>query len=376
MALRGIKVLEIAGLAPAPFCGMILADFGATVVRVDKTVPIPDIDCLSNGKRSVAINLKTKRGVEVFQKLCSNTDVLIEPFRKGVMEKLGLGPSVLMRHNPRLVYARLSGFGQEGTYSERVGHDINFVSMSGLLSLLGEEGRQPTPPGNFAADFGGGGLMCALGIVLALLERHTSGTGQVVDCGMVGGTAYLASWLMRSQTLPIWGQQRGCNILDGGAHFYTTYQTKDGGWMAVGAVEPQFYDQLLQGLGLEDVPQFPYDFAECKRIFAEKFKEKTQHEWCQIFEGLDACVTPVLSLSDAATHPHNVANRTFVADREVTTPNPAPKLSHTPGQSLSHLPRPRPGQHTQEVLKEAGLPTEEIQELLRSGVVGCTDSKL
>ncbi|XP_054281751.1 alpha-methylacyl-CoA racemase [Macrosteles quadrilineatus] len=377
MALRGVKVLEIAGLAPAPFCGMVLADFGASVVRVDRTGFSPDADVLSNGKRSIAINLKSPKGVDLLKKLCKTSDVLIEPFRKGVMERLGLGPSVLMEKNPQLIYARLTGFGQTGCYSEKAGHDINYVAMSGVLSILGGKAERLTPPVNLAADFGGGGLMCALGIVLALYARNSLHRGQVVDCDMVGGCAYLASWLLRSQNIPLlWGQPRGCNILDGGAHFYNTYETKDGRWLAVGALEPQFYEDLLQGLGLPDIPQYPDNFEESMRIFTEKFKEKSLEEWIKIFEPLDACVTPVLSLAEAADHPHNKACGSFLPSTEEVVPSPAPHLSVTPGVGASSRPRPQIGQHTRLVLREVGISNGDIEALLREGVVKCGDNKL
>ncbi|GLG97924.1 Uncharacterized protein GBIM_04586 [Gryllus bimaculatus] len=349
MPLKGLQVVELAGLAPAPFCGMLLADFGASVIRVDRTTAGrgEELDCLGNGKKSIAINLKSPKGVEVFRKLCSRSDVLIEPFRKGIMEKLGLGPMDLLKENPKLIYARLTGFGQFGKYSSMAGHDINYVSISGLLSLFGRSGERPIPPTNLAADFGGGGLMCAFGIILALLERARSGKGQIIDASMVDGTAYLGSWLYRSQHLGIWGNPRGNNLLDTGMHFYEVYETKDGKFMAVGALEPQFYDILMNGLGIseDEVPQFG-DTAKAKKVFTEKFKSKTQEEWCKIFNVSDACVTPVLSLEEAVKDPHNSERSSFVKfadDPGRKVPGPAPILSRTPGISKACERSPRAG---------------------------------
>nr|XP_012613591.1 alpha-methylacyl-CoA racemase isoform X3 [Microcebus murinus] len=245
MALRGVCVVELAGLAPGPFCGMILADFGAQVVRVDRPRAIGDVSHLSRGKRSLVLDLKRPRGAAVLRRLCAQADVLLEPFRRGVMEQLQLGPDILHRENPKLIYARLSGFGQSGRFSRLAGHDINYLALSGVLSKIGRSGENPYAPLNLLADFGGGGLMCALGIMMALFERTRSGKGQVIDASMVEGTAYLSSFLWKTQEL--WTQPRGQNILDGGAPFYTTYKTADGGFMAVGAIEPQFYQLLLKG---------------------------------------------------------------------------------------------------------------------------------
>lgn len=315
----------------------------------------------------MAVDLKHEKGVTVIRTLCKTADVLLEPFRKGVMESLGLGPNVLLKDNPRLIYARLSGYGQNGPFSSKGGHDINYVAMSGLLSLFGRYNENPMFPVNLAADFGGGGLMCALGILLALLERQKSNLGQVVDCDMVSGTAYLGSWLYRSQHLPIWGNQRGKNILDSGAHFYETYKTKDGKYMSVGALEPKFYAELLKGLELNDVPQFD-SFEENKKLFASIFLQKTQKEWCEIFENLDACVTPVLSLNEAPQHPHNVERNAFVENAQI--PAPAPNLSRTPAVTNATKKSAQLGVHTESILKELNYADEEIADLEREGVIG------
>ncbi|XP_072353421.1 alpha-methylacyl-CoA racemase isoform X3 [Scyliorhinus torazame] len=247
MALAGIRVIELAGLAPSPLCGMILADFGAKVVRIDRTRAFT-ADVLGRGKRSVALNIKKPEGAEVLKQLCNRSDVLIEPFRRGVMEKLGLGPEGMLEQNPKLIYARLSGFGQSGQYSKNAGHDINYIALSGLLSKFGRKGENPYAPLNVVADFAGGGLMCAMGIILALYERIKSGKGQVIDANMVEGAAYCSSWLWKSQQLSLWNRERGENLLDTGAPFYETYKTSDGKYMAVGALEPQFYDKLIEGV--------------------------------------------------------------------------------------------------------------------------------
>jgi alpha-methylacyl-CoA racemase len=331
-----------------------------------------DLDSLGNGKQSIALNLKHPDGVEIVKRLAKTSDVLIEPFRKGVMEKLGLGPEILMKDNPRLIYARLTGYGQSGYYCKNAGHDINYVGLSGLLSLFGRSGEKPIFPVNFAADFAGGGMTCALGILLALHERHSSGLGQVIDSNMVEGTAYLGSWLYRSQNLPIWGNERGKNHLDTGAHFYEVYETKDGKYMSVGALEPQFYEKLLEGLELDqdEVSQF-VNFEESKILFAKKFKEKTQEEWCAIFDGVDACVAPILSLEEAPKHRHNAERRSFGANSGVTVPNPAPLLSRTPGKASGLRPRPQVGEHTRVVLNGLGYTDDEIAKFVETGVASC-----
>lgn len=379
MALRGLQIVEMAGLAPAPFCGMVLADFGATVIRVGKIEGELDLDCLANGKKSLALNVKHPKGVEILRRICKKSDVLIEPFRKGVMEKLGLGPNILLEDNPQLVYARLTGFGQYGKYSKMAGHDINFIAVSGLLSLLGRRNEKPTAPINLAADFGGGGLLCALGIMMALYERTKSGFGQVVDASMVEGSAYLSSWIFRSQKHPYWGQPRGENVLDTGSHFYDTYETKDGKYMAVGALEPQFYSKLLHGLGFsdEEVPQMENSEAH-RELFTKRFQERTQQEWCEIFDGTDACVTPVLSLDEAPRHPHNAERNSFVTyvDHNIPAPAAAPRLSRTPPITKAIEPKSQHGEHTVEILIDNNYTMQEIEKLQHEGVIATIKSKL
>ncbi|KAM3938035.1 alpha-methylacyl-CoA racemase [Leptodactylus fuscus] len=379
MALAGVRVLELAGLAPAPFCGMILADFGAKVIRVDKANTTYTSDSMGRGKRSIAVDLKSPNGIGVLKTLCKQSDVLIEPFRHGVMEKLGLGPEVILKENPRLIYARLTGFGQSGKYAKSAGHDINYISISGLLSRLGNNHENPTFPLNLLADFAGGGYMCALGIVMSLFERTRSGQGQVIDSSMVEGAAYLGSFVWKSQKLGLWSRPRGENLLDGGAPFYTTYKTADGKYMAVGAIEPQFYKDLLKGLGLDssDLPNQMSltDWPEMRKRFTEKFLEKTQEQWCQVFDGTDACVTPVLTFDNVTMHEHNKERGSFLSDDEgEVSPRPAPLLSRTPA-APSPSRDPFVGEHTYEVLTEYGFTAKEISDLKSSGAIACNNPK-
>uniref|UniRef100_A0A0B6ZF29 Alpha-methylacyl-CoA racemase n=2 Tax=Arion vulgaris TaxID=1028688 RepID=A0A0B6ZF29_9EUPU len=368
MALKSIKVIELAGLAPVPFCGMVLADFGARVIRIDRP-KAPSMDTLSRGKQSVSVNLKKKEGLEVLRKLCQTADVLIEPFRPGVMEKLGLGPDVLTSANPRLIYARLTGYGQSGCMSHKAGHDINYIAMAGVLSKFGRWKERPNPPVNVVADFGGGGLMCALGIVMALYERSVSGKGQVIDANMVEGSAYLASFIDSNRDT-IFAGERGRNLLDGGAAFYDTYETKDGQYMAAGSLESKFYEDLLKGLGLEQSGISQTDDQEQQReLFRKIFLTKTRDEWVEVFQDLDACVTPVLSTDEAAQHPHNKSKESFLqGPNALLQAGPSPRLSRTPGiREQRHL--PEPGQHTIDVLKEYGFSDTELSALIKSGAL-------
>lgn len=335
-----------------------------------------DLDCLGNGKKSICLNLKTANGIKIARKLIQTSDVSIEPFRAGVMEQLGLGPDVLLKDNPRLIYARLTGFGQTGPYAKKAGHDINFLALSGLLSMFGRKHEKPSFPVNLAADFGGGGLMCTLGILLALFERERSGKGQIVDASMVNGTAYLGSYLYRSQETPLlWGQPRGCNILDSGAPFYEVYETKDGKYIAVGAIETTFYKDLLVGLNLSESEAPQYDFATTKEKFKEKFLEKTRDEWCKVFEKLDACVMPVLGLTEAPQDPHNKSQSTFIQSNTVTAPRPAPNLSRTPAQPMSLLRKPEIGEHTEEILIGLGYDKNDIAKFNAQNVVYYPNNK-
>ncbi|XP_064591819.1 alpha-methylacyl-CoA racemase isoform X2 [Zonotrichia leucophrys gambelii] len=299
--------------------------------------------------------------------------------QKGVMERLGLGPEVLLQENPRLIYARLTGFGQTGKYAKSAGHDINYVALSGVLSKLGRKNENPFPPVNLLADFAGGGVMCALGIVIALFERAKSGKGQVIDASMVEGVSYLSSFLWKSQNLGFWGQPRGENLLDSGAPFYETYRTSDGKYMAVGAIEPKFYNQLIKGLGLnlDELPaQLSFShWPEMKKKFASIFAQKTQAEWCSIFDSTDACVTPVLSFEDAASHQHNKERSSFIKnDPGEISPRPAPVLSRTPAVPSCKR-DPFVGEHTEDILLEYGFTKEEIAKLRSDKTIEIKDLK-
>lgn len=372
MALKGIKVLEFAGLAPGPFCGMILADFGATVLRIDKVNNNTNLDVLSNGKQSLAVNLKSPEGIDIIKQLSKEYDVLIEPFRAGVMESLGIGPKILLENNPKLIYARLTGFGQDGPYSKRAGHDINYIGLSGLLSMFSRVNEKPMFPANLAADFGGGGLMCAMGILMALYERTNSGLGQIVDCNMVEGSSYLGSWLFRSQKLPIWGNKPGENVLDSGAHFYEVYETKDGKYVTVGPLEMQFYKELLDGLELEELDYF--DFKNGKEVLTKIFLTKTRDEWSKIFDEKDACVFPVLTAEEATEHKHTKCN--FMKDETTVIPKPGVKLSRTPAKTTAFKKSPQCGEDSIDVLKDLGYSEENIWNLCKKGIIKTHNSKL
>uniref|UniRef100_A0A1L8DZL2 Putative l-carnitine dehydratase/alpha-methylacyl-coa racemase n=1 Tax=Nyssomyia neivai TaxID=330878 RepID=A0A1L8DZL2_9DIPT len=367
MALKGLKVLELVGLAPAPFCGMILSDFGATVTRIDKT-PHNMLDTLKDGKRNIALNLKQKEGRQIVRDLCKISDVLIEPYRPGVMEKLGLGPETLLADNPKLVYARLTGFGQTGVLAQRAGHDINYMAISGILSFLGRKNEKPTAPLNLIADFAGGGLMCAFGILAALLARQNTGRGQIVDAAMVEGAAYVSSFLTRSQNLPIWGKDRGENMLDTGCFFYDTYETKDGKYMSVGCLEHGFFETMLNTLGITgQLTQFD-DNEKGRKILEDIFRTKTQGEWSEIFEKTDSCVFPVLHWSEAPKHPHNKERNAFLDVKDVI-PNPSPKLSETPAISSVTKKQKDEWENIQEILREINYDANKVNKLVKDNVI-------
>lgn len=371
-ALTGIRVIEMAGLAPAPYCGLILADFGADVVRIDR-VGAPETDFLARGKRSASINLKNADGVEILLRMLEKADVLLEPFRPGVMEKLGIGPDVVAKRNPALIYARLTGYGQTGPYASMAGHDINYIAISGALSLIGRKGEKPLAPINLLGDFAGGGMLCALGIAMALVERASSGQGQVIDAAMVDGAAHLTSFVYKFRSSGFWKDDRGTNLLDSGAPFYDTYETKDGKHVAVGALEPQFYAALLGGLGI-DPANLPAQmdrsgWPKLVETFTVAFASKTRDEWCTVFDGTDACVAPVLALGEVEDHPHAKARQLLTQDeRNKPQPAPAPRLSRTPGKAGGTM--PKPGGQTREICHEFGLRDEEIEKLLASGAIG------
>lgn len=328
-------------------------------------------DVMSNGKKTISIDLKRKEGVDVMKKLCSKSDVLLDTYRPGVLEKLGLGPDVLLKENPRLIYARLTGYGQKSVLKDKGGHDINYVAMSGVLSLLGNKTQRPMPPLNLLADFAGGSVMCALGIVLALFERTKSGKGQIIDASMTESLAYIASWMFKSRDLPIWSGEPGTNVLDGGFHFYNTYKTKDGKYMAVGSMEAPFYSDLLKGLELSEAEYGQFsEIDKSTQKFEQVFLQKTQEEWRQIFEKLDACVTPVLDFDSIDKYEYYESTNTFKRDsNNRIVPGPAPRLSNTPGESVGHKPTPVPGQDTIPILQELGYSKSDIDDLIKNGYV-------
>lgn len=376
--LDGVKVLELAGLAPSPFCGMMLADFGADVIVVDrlsKGAPeIPNVmprNPFDRGKRSIRIDLKSEQGKGIVRKMIRGADVLIEPYRPGVMESLGLGPDQALELNPGLIFARLTGWGQEGSYRSMAGHDINYIALSGALSLFRRKGERPVPPCNILGDFAGGGMLCAMGVLLALLERNQSGKGQVVDAAMVDGSALLVTLFYGLLANGFMSLDIGTNMLDGGAPYYQTYETEDGKFMAVGAIEGRFYAHLLKGLGL-DPASLPHQndqakWPEIAARFAEVFKTKTRDEWTAVFEGKDACVAPVLHLDEVHGHPHNRERILLLDLGEVLQPAPAPRLSRTPG-SVEKVWNPR-GAETREILAEFGYSDAQIETLLQENVV-------
>ncbi len=379
--LDGTRVLDFSRLAPGPYGGMLLADMGADVIRVDRAPLGGDIsafgDVVGRGKRSVALNLKNPQGVEVALKLLESCDVLLEGFRPGVMERLGLGPDEVAARNARVVYARLTGWGQDGPLALRAGHDINYIAVSGVLHAIGRRGERPLPPINLIGDFAGGGLLCAFGITLALLERERSGRGQVVDAAMVDGAMNLFSFLATAVQHNMWGA-RGTNLIDTGAHFYEVYETSDGGYMSVGAIEPQFYAELVDGLGVKDDTEFARQhdqskWPELQERVAAIFKTKTRDEWTAIFQDRDACTYPVLSPQEAPSHPYNAERKTHVkGGHDVIQPAPAPRLSRTPGEVTD--PAPNPGAHTREVLREAGYSDEEIEKLAADEAVALAEA--
>jgi alpha-methylacyl-CoA racemase len=357
---------------------MLLADFGARVVVVDRLSKggpeIPNVmprNPLERGKRSVRVNLKTPEGVDVVRSMIRHSDVLVEPYRPGVMESLGLGPDDALQINPALVYARLTGWGQEGPYAGMAGHDINYIGLSGALSLFRRKGEKPLPPCNILGDFAGGGMLCAMGILLALIERNRSGKGQVVDAAMLDGAANLSVLFYGLLANHLMTTDIGTNMLDTGAHYYETYETADGKFMAVGAIEGRFYAELLKGLGV-DPDTLPHQqdmqqWGEMKKRVAELFKTKTRSQWTEIFDGTDACVAPILELTEVAQHPHNRARKLLVEEDGMLQPAPAPRLSRTPG-SVSGPGKPR-GTHTREVMEEMGYSSAEVDRLVEKGIV-------
>lgn len=376
--LKGIRVVELAAIGPGPMCAMLLADLGADVVRIDRLEPsglgvamAPRFDVTARNRRSIALDLKHAQGREAALRLVEQADVLIEGFRPGVAERLGVGPQECLARNPRLVYGRMTGFGQDGVLAQAAGHDLNYIALAGALAAIGPRGGAPVPPLNLVGDYGGGALYLAFGILAALVERNRSGQGQVVDAAMVEGAASLMAMFYGLHAAGTWRAERGVNLLDGGAPFYSVYETADGEFVSVAALENKFFAELAQRIGLED--EFvakQYDVQTWPRLrarLAEIFKGKTRDAWCALLEGSDACFAPVLSMQEAPRHPHNVSRGVFVEIDGYPQPAPAPRFSRTPAA----VPKPPPaiGAHTDAVLREAGFSTAEISALRQAGAI-------
>jgi alpha-methylacyl-CoA racemase len=378
--LAGFRIIEMAGIGPAPFAATLLADMGAEVIRVDRREAAdlglpgrePKYDVLHRGRRSLAVDLKTEAGCAIVKKLATKADALIEGFRPGVLERLGLAPEELQRLNPKLVIGRMTGFGQDGPMASNAGHDINYIALAGVLHMIGRKGDRPVPPLNLVGDFGGGGMFLAFGVVCALLEAQKSGKGQVVDAAMVDGAAYLAAGIFGLYSQGSWADERGVNFIDGGAPYYDVYTTKDGKWLSVGAIEKRFFEELVEKLGLKlaELPK-QHDrkgWPELRHRFTEAIASKTRAEWERIFEKSDACVAPVLALSEIEAHPHNKVRGTFVTREGVLQPRPAPRYSRT--RCEMGAPGRGRGADSEAVLGDWGFAAKEIAELKKAGVVG------
>jgi alpha-methylacyl-CoA racemase len=379
--LSGVKIIELAGIGPAPFCAMLLSDMGADVITVHRSSvvgePITDPvaamtqGTLARGRRSIGIDLKNPEGLAALFDLLSDADAILEGFRPGVMERLGLGPDVCLKHNPALVYGRITGWGQDGPYAQAAGHDINYIALAGVLAHIGRRGERPVPPLPLIGDFGGGGLLFALGVVAALFEARGSGQGQVVDAAMVDGSALLMTMMYELSGRAQWNEEREANMNDGGAPFYDVYETADAKYVSIAAMEPKFFAELIARLGLDqqDLPE-QWDQSQWmpeKNRLGKLFRTKTRDEWCEIFEGTDACFAPVLTMTEAPHHPHHVHRGSFMEVDGITQPAPAPRFSRTP--AAVQRPAADPGQHTDEILAEAGLSPQRIAMLRKGGAV-------
>ena len=377
--LSGLRIVEFAGIGPGPFCGMMLADHGAEVIRVDRasggrggSQPVSTKDVLARGRKSIALDLKSEKGIALARKLFASADGLIEGFRPGVMERLGLGPEVLLSDNPKLVYGRMTGWGQSGPYAPYAGHDINYIALAGALAHFGRAGEKPTPPINMVGDFGGGGMMLAFGLVSALLSVARGGEGQVIDAAMTDGTAVLMAMIHGMANQGLWRDGAGTNLLDTGAHFYDTYETADGKFVSIGSIEPQFYAELRARVGLADDPAFdaqmnPAAWPDLKEKLAAIFARKTRAEWDEALEHSDVCYAPVLTMSEAREHPHNIARETFVDVAGSPQPAPAPRYSGTATATPDAA--PMPGDDTDAILADLGIDAGEIAALREAGAV-------
>ena len=372
--LQGVRVIEIAGIGPGPFCAMMLSDMGADVVRIDRKSFAgrgTKYDVLNRGRRSIALDLKNSAAVEALLTMVEQADVLQEGFRPGVMERLGLGPEICQQRNPRLVYGRMTGWGQEGPLANAAGHDINYISLTGVLHSIGRPGQSPVPPLNLVGDFGGGGMLLAFGITCALLEARQSGKGQVVDAAMTDGSAALMAGIYGLKNMGVWSNDKGHNMLDSGSHFYDTYECADGRWISLGSIEPQFYALLREKAELDeslfDEQMKRESWPQKKVRLAAVIKKKTRDQWCEIMEGSDVCFAPVLNLDEAPEHPHNQARQTFVNLDGVKQPNAAPRFNRTPGAIQG--PPPTAGQHSEEALADWGLSIDDIGKLKETGAI-------
>ena len=369
--LNGFTVIEIGSIGPGPFCGMLLADLGARVVRVARPGPPPYRDLLHRGRDAIIIDLKNEAAAEVVLRMAEHADAFYEGFRPGIAERLGIGPAEALARNPKLVYARITGFGQEGPLAASAGHDIDYIAMSGVLDLIGSSDGPPVIPLNLVADLGGGGMLLAVGLLAGLLEADRSGKGQVIDVAMLDGSSVLGMFPRALSVAGLWEGPRGENLLDGGAPFYRTYETEDGRYIAVGALEPRFYSEFIEGLGLDpaDLPE-QYDrthWPDLRIVFEQTLGSKTRDEWLKIFSGTNACVAPVLTPSEAPSHEHNVARHTFIDVDGVTQAAPAPRFDRTPADLPG--PVPSPGRDSVHVLESFAFEPSEIERLIASGVV-------
>ena len=372
--LAGIKIVEMAAIGPVPFCAMMLSDMGAEVIRIDRLNQKGTghhANVLFRGRKSIAIDLKNPMGVETALTLIDEADVVIEGFRPGVMERLGLGPDVCMNRNQKIIYGRMTGWGQEGPLSQAAGHDINYISIAGALGSMGYPDRPPTPPLNLIGDFGGGAMYLLSGVLAALVERNTSGIGQIIDAAMTDGTASLLSGFFGMMEMDMWTTNRYKNRLDGGAFYYGSYECKDGKHISIGSLEPQFYSLLLEKCEITD-PSFDEQldqksWPEKREKMEAVFKTKTRDEWSEIMEGTDVCFAPILNLEEAPDHPHNKTRKTYVDFEGVTQPAPAPRFSRTQGtiQSSAAL----IGENTNEILNSWGFSDDKVDNLKKEGVI-------
>ena len=382
--LKGVKIIELAGIGPGPLCGMMLADLGAEVLRVDRKNPVTHYagqkfdsynpgryGVLNRGKQSVTVDLKKPEGIATALRLIDDADALIDPFRPGVMEKLGLGPETCLARNPRLVFGRMTGFGQDGPLAMAAGHDLNYIGLSGALHIIGRPGEKPVPPINYVGDYGGGACMLALGIAAALFEARGSGQGQVIDCAMSEGSGLLASMMYGMYAQGAW-MPKGQNRIDGGAHFYDVYECSDGKFITIACAEPQFYNLLLDLLDIHDEDirrerMDPQRWPEFKARFEAVFKTRTRDEWGALLEGTDVCYAPMLDFAEAPKHPHNVARKAFIEIDGVTQPAPAPRFSRTPSEVRGRP--PAAGENNREALEAWGFDAREVEHLIATGVV-------